>query len=397
VPDATIELDISTPWEPPDEPAPAPGRAVRRRLAGMVAVLVAAGSVLPAGNASAGLAPLYTADSQILTLDAAGGRLIVTRFRTAGRPPVMQGLDARDGAVLWERPMQADENLVTLTDDVALLQVERGYDDGVYTARLVALDARDGAVRWERDRTRIAGLAAGRVLVEDLAWPEEDRGFDEAYGDPEDPDVALPSLPHHERYVALEAETGRPVWSAESPPGTVASLSYGSYPVVTELTELAADGVLRVRDVATGAVAATHRLDWSGAVARHTAGVAGQEMVWRAGGQAAEVYDRASGRRLWQWTGLEPAFDGPTPCPPGRYCIFDEDGTEVLDAATGAAVWHAPGYTLLYAVTDRRLVLLRQHGDRTKPYDFAGTTSGGRPATPTPSSAASTRTTAAFW
>ncbi|WP_432836471.1 PQQ-binding-like beta-propeller repeat protein [Dactylosporangium sp. CA-092794] len=362
MPDAMIELDISTPWEPGRAAGVPVGRRGRRRVAGVAGMLAVAVLVLGASAAGRGLAPVYHADFQVLTLDGAGGRFFMTRYPMGGGGrQVLEAVAAGDGRLLWRRDLGGGESFAAVTDRVVLLQShegDEGGDDG--GGGLIALDAASGAERWERARARFAGLAGGRVLVEDRAWPREEVGFDPAYGDPEDPSVALPMLPHHERYLALEQPTGGVAWSVETPPGTLPSLDVRDYPEVLGLTDLDADGVLRVRDPVTGALRATYRLDARGPVARHQDGVPGQEVVFPAGGRGADVYDRASGRRLWHWDGPDAAYNGPYPCLGDRYCVFDGAGTAVLDAATGAPVRRIDRYAGLLDGAGERMVLYAQ-------------------------------------
>ncbi|MFG2039133.1 PQQ-binding-like beta-propeller repeat protein [Dactylosporangium sp. NPDC048998] len=349
--DAMIELDVSTPWEPP-----APDRRGRRRWFALAAVLVVAGSLHSAAAARHGLAPLYQADPNVLTIDAAADRLYLVRQDAGGEAAqAIEAVAPRDGRVLWRRPMEHSESLF-VAEGVVLVQDQGAGTGGGYTGRLVAIDGASGTVRWERPLSRRAGMIepggpagvggpGGRlVLVRDLAWPDEPQGFDTSYG-PDDLSVALPLLPHHERYLALELDTGRVVWSVETSPGSVSSLDPTGFSDVTGLSVLDASGVLRVHDLRTGAVAATYRLDWSGAVALHRDGVPGQELVYRAGGRGVDVYDRASGRLLWRWPG-DPAtgYHGLYPCLQGRYCVSGTDGTDVLNPATGARLWRAERY-----------------------------------------------------
>ncbi|MER7002619.1 PQQ-binding-like beta-propeller repeat protein [Dactylosporangium sp. NPDC000555] len=366
MPESIIELDISTAWEP--EPRPA-GRWRRRRWRRLrwgwgALVLAVVVSLLPASAAPRDLAALYSTKFQVMSFAAAGGRFVVARYPAAGGQPVLEALDARLGTVLWRRTTEADEFFVELTERIALLQFSQVDENGAYAGRLVALDAATGVPLWERPRARIAGVAGGRVLAADLAWPDESQGFDPAYGgDPEEPSVAQAELPHHERYVALEPETGAEVWRAESPPGTVPSLDTSGHPRVLRLSDLDAAGVLRVRDPATGVVTSTYRLDWSGPVAGHQAGAPGHEVVRRAGGTGADVYDRASGRLLWHGP------DGPYPCFGNGYCVAGEDGIDVLDAATGARLWHAEGYSSILGGVPGRLLLYRHTADESRPDD----------------------------
>ncbi|WP_433614287.1 PQQ-binding-like beta-propeller repeat protein [Dactylosporangium sp. CA-139114] len=370
--DAIIELDISAPWEPPQRPGPAVARRRRRwrrAVLGMLVLGVAA--VLPGGaDHRPGLEPLWTAGFQVLALDAAGGRILVHRYRT-GADPVAEALDARTGRLLWRRESAAAESYVALTGRTAIVQVERADTGGALQGWVDGLDAATGALRWRRERARFAGLAGDVVVVQELAWTGEDDRFDTSYGNPDDPAVALPRVPHHERYLGLDERTGTARWTAELAPGTESGLDYEPYPLLRGLRELDRDGALRVRDPVGGAVTGSFRLDVAGVVSRHQAGLPGQELVLPAGRGGTEVFDLASGRRLWTWAGESPAWNGPVPCLRAHYCVFGEGGTEVLDPATGAVLWRVPDYSALLQDTGDRLVMFRATAERFKPDDVA--------------------------
>ncbi|WP_432987125.1 PQQ-binding-like beta-propeller repeat protein [Dactylosporangium sp. CA-233914] len=380
VPEAVIELDISTPWEPPDAPRsrPARGRPGRRLAAGLAVLAVAA--LLPAAAAGPHrLAPAYSSNFQVLAVNAGGGRFIVSRYSGATKPTLV-ALDARDGRTLWQRPVEPDENLAAVDEQGPLVQVERADENGVQAGLIRALDAETGAVRWERTQVRMVGLTpAGLVLVWQLPGPGEPApgGFDTSYGSPDDPQTALPLLPHRERYAALDRRTGAVVWSVEVPPGTVPAIFMVDHPRILGFSELDEHGVLRVRDPGSGAVTGTYQLQRSGVVARHQAGVPGQVVVWPPGKQGVDVFDLASGRRLWHWAGEAPAWNGPVPCLRVRYCIFGASGTDVLDAATGARLWRASGYSALMSDSGDRLLMYRQVANEFHPDDIAAFDSRG--------------------
>ncbi|MER7282339.1 PQQ-binding-like beta-propeller repeat protein [Dactylosporangium sp. NPDC000244] len=378
MPDAIIELDLSVPWEPPERPGPAVARrrrGWRRALLGVVVLGIAA--VLPGGaDHRPGLEPLWTAEFQVLAFDTAGGRILVHRYRTAGADPLIEALDARTGRVLWQRAGAADESYVAFTGRSAIAQVERADTGGAFQGWVAGFDAATGAQRWQRERARFAGLAGDIVVVQELAWPGEEDKFDTSYGNPDDPAVALPRVPHHERYLGLDERTGTPRWTAELAPGTESWLDYAPYPRLRGLRELDRDGALRVRDPAGGDVTGRFRLDFAGVVSRHQAGLPGQELVLPAGRGGTQVFDLASGRRLWTWAGESPAWNGPVPCLRVHYCVFGDGGTDVLDAATGAVLWRAPGYSALLGDTGDRLVMFRPAAALDQPDDVAAFPAG---------------------
>ncbi|MEU7873828.1 PQQ-binding-like beta-propeller repeat protein [Dactylosporangium sp. NPDC049140] len=369
MPDAIIELDVSAPWEPPERPGAAVARRRRSRWRGLAgAAVLGLVAVLPGGaDLRPGLDPLYSADFQVLALDAAGGRIIVYRYQSAGADPLTEALDARTGALLWRRPGEADESYAAFTDRAAFVQVERADADGAYTGHVSAYDAGTGRDLWRRDMVRFTGLAGGLLVVQEQAWPDEDDGFDDSYGNPDDSSVALPRLPHHERYLGLDQLTGALRWTAELAPGTESGFDTSGYPGLDGLRELDRDGTLRIRDLRTGEVTGRYHLDFSGAISRHQAGLPGQEVVLAAGRNGSDVFDLASGRRLWRWSGEAPAWNGPVPCLRVHYCVFGDSGTDVLDAATGAVLWRARGYTALLSDTGDRLLMYRQISDEYHP------------------------------
>ncbi|WP_433216832.1 PQQ-binding-like beta-propeller repeat protein [Dactylosporangium sp. CS-047395] len=369
MPDAIIELDVSVPWEPPERPGGGGARRAGVRRLGLVVVVLV--GVLLAGGSDwrPGLEPLWTAEFQVLAIDAAGGRLIVHRYQRAGADPVTEALDARSGAVLWRRPGVANESFAALTDRVGLVQREQSDEHGRYTGRTFALDARTGEELWHRELVTFAGMAGDVVVVSEHAWPDEVDEFDDSYGDPQDPGLALPPRGHHERYLGLDQLSGEVLWSVELAPGTLAGFGLAQYPYLSAFTELGADGVVRVRDLRTGAVSGRYQLDFSAVLSRHSPGVAGQEVVLPAGRGGAEVFDLASGKRLWRWAGESPAWNVPVPCLRVHYCVFGESGTEVLDAATGVVLWRARGYSAVLGDTGDRLLMYRQLSDEYHPDD----------------------------
>ena len=379
MPDAVIELDLYEPWDPP---APPVKIGDGRRRWPLAAVLLAAVPLLAGAAGRVDLDPTLAPDFQVMSLDEAGGRLYVTRpeVTVTGGGALLQALDPRDATPLWSRTLRQSEHIVDVTADLVLLQVEDVSSGDDYELQLLAIDAATGDERWRRGLASLVGRAGPDLLiVQDTSirdeYPDEVIDADRSVGDPENPTVNIPVLPHHERYLALRRD-GQVAWRLEIPPGTLIDVETARYPELSGLTELDPSGTLRVRDVRTGAVTATHRLDLSSTaaarpVARYQAGVGGQQILYPAGGSDAEVYDRATGRLLWHWAGGMVVYASPFSCDGVRYCLFDGNGMAVLDAATGEPLWRAERYVGRLDARPGRLVLTTESADPTKPVDIA--------------------------
>jgi len=334
VPDVMIELDLSTPWEPQELAKPR-----RRRWLAVVVVAVLTAGLLVSAGPRPPTGPVFTLDFQVLSIGAAGGRVIATRYRPAGVGAELEAVRLRDGAPLWSRVIDLTQHLTYVTDRVVVLMTESDDQNGPANT-LTAIDAATGAIRWERHAVRLVGSTADRILVEDVTGVLEEFSYTEF----DNPAVNQPAEQRDKRFLGLDQATGTAAWELRVPKGTITSVSWtGGDGELTAFKELTPTGLLRERDLRTGAVTATHQLDWSGPVANYTTG-ADQVVIYRAGERGADVYNRTTGRPLWHWPGDGQRWDMLYACLPDRYCTSDGTGLTTLDARTGRPAWHIDRY-----------------------------------------------------
>ncbi|GAA0722671.1 PQQ-binding-like beta-propeller repeat protein [Dactylosporangium roseum] len=383
MPDAIIELDLSTPWEPPDPPPSPRRRAYRRWLAFAVVGLVAAG-VLGAAAPGRDTGPVLSVDQPVLSIGLSARRIIVSRYEQAA--PVVEALDVRDGGRLWSRPVSRGQHVGFVTEHVVALLTESGDENGT-TQTLTALDAATGERLWERSRIQVAGRTPGRFLVEDMTGVTRDDRVMTITDDAQDAPVNAPAEQYEQRYRALDERTGAEIWSFDVPEGSVTSFDWESgYWAIKGISELSPAGVLRFRDVTTGAVTVTHRLDWSGTISGFAVGTAlpgiagtagGQVLLYAAGERGADVHDLRTGRRLWHWEAKDSrTYHGLFPCAGDLYCVWDSNGTDALDAHTGQPVWHVDRYNIVLQRGNGTLLLGRW--DEKGPFSSIAATVDGR-------------------
>ena len=160
----------------------------------------------------------------------------------------------------------------------------------------------------------------------------------------------------------LDERTGRTLWRVDVPAGSLADFTWrqGDPYRLQSFTELSPSGLLQVRGIGSGAVLERHQLDWSGTISTYSdedAGASGpgQVVVYTAGQVGAEVFDRATGARLWGWTGA--LHSGLFRCSPGRFCSTGESGIDSIDAGTGRVVWHLDGFNSVEWLDEHTVVL----------------------------------------
>ncbi|MGI5240238.1 PQQ-binding-like beta-propeller repeat protein [Dactylosporangium sp. CA-139066] len=362
MPDAIIELDLSTPWEPPG-PSPSRPRRVHQRWFALVAVALLTAGVLVADVPSRGFGPVFTVDGPVLSLNAAEGRIVLSRSSGAGQQ--IEALSLRDGRPLWSVPSEGNHNqyLAIMTDRVIGLVTEPGISD--QSSTFTVLDVTTGEQLWQRKQVGGFGQAGGRIIVEDLTGVVD--GPTGVFNGAEDGAVNPPAEQRDQRFLALDERTGATVWQVDAPKGSLIAFSWSAPFSLARMTELSPTGLLQIRDLDTGAVIAAHQLDWSGTLSSYrtgtsfsdTVGAAGEQVViFKAGDRGADVYDRGSGRLLWHWQGRM-LFDGPLACAQELYCVQDQDGMYTVDARTGRTVWRVAGYNTILRVESGVIALTR--------------------------------------
>ncbi|MFC4038825.1 PQQ-binding-like beta-propeller repeat protein [Dactylosporangium siamense] len=356
--DSVIELDLSVPWEPPEPPAPR--RRLQARWVAAAAVLAVTLGVLVAGGPLPDGGRLYTVQVQVLEAQLAGGRLIIARYQPTAPGPMIEARRASDGALLWEHSTDLQQTAVA-GPDVVLLLTESSTGDGVSNG-LVVLDAATGKELWSRPRIGFQGTNAAVVVVEEVrsttptiitGLPDQDPGVNYARTTPE------------RRFLGLAARTGTVVWDVTIPEGRDVDLGWAS-PYQSRLVsfdELSPTGQLTRRDARTGAVTETRQLDWSGRSAMLGSGwldgsgrVRDRLVVYPAGERGADVYDLATGGKLFRWAG-DGGGTSLFRCTERIFCANDGTGLTAVDITTGKPRWHLDGPGMVAGFAGERLLV----------------------------------------
>jgi outer membrane protein assembly factor BamB len=369
VTEAVIDLDPSSPWEPP---AP---RVRRARWVAVAAVLAVTLGMLGAGGRRPGADLLYTVDSQVLQALTAGGRLYLARYQDSAPGPMIEARRLSDGRLLWEHPGEVDQQLVTAGDGVVVLLGEARPDGRVSTA-LTVLDAATGTELWSRSRVTYNGTAAGVVIVEE----ERDGPGQVTVVADRSPDVNLFDGLADQRFLGLSDRTGSAAWDITVPAGTAVSFNRtndaaGRLVRLTRFDVLDTAGQLTRRDTTTGKVIETSQLDRSGTVSamygRWINGTADQVVVYPPDGHSDPmVFDTRTGRPLFPW----PVEPGPAlfRCTQTLFCATTEDGMQAVDSVTGERRWYLAGRDTVIASIDERLVVgSYREGSTVEPEDIA--------------------------
>ncbi|MEV0127149.1 PQQ-binding-like beta-propeller repeat protein [Dactylosporangium sp. NPDC050688] len=377
--ETVIELDLSSPWEPPDPPRGRPGPARRLRWVAVCAVV----AVVAAGPSASGVAPstgpLYRIDHQVRSIVVAGGMLFVGRYQQGVSDPRIEGRRRSDGTVLWSVPVDLQHHYVASSAG-ALILVRHGESNRGFSSTLIALDPATGRQLWTRPQAALVGTRDDLVVVEDLPDQDEAVGSAEAEApDATDPETNHAGWPLQRQLFALDAHSGAEVWRLTTPPGSALDFAWdGRYPTgrVTALDQLDPSGLVTRRDVRTGAVVATRQLDWSGTPAMLSTGpvwptgpannpannpaggpgrTPGRAVVYPDGQRGGIVFDLADGRALFRTDAA--MFDGLYQCTPTLFCTSTGAGIAARDGTTGRSVWRLGGYTEVVAVKGDRLVV----------------------------------------
>ncbi|MFG2037002.1 PQQ-binding-like beta-propeller repeat protein [Dactylosporangium sp. NPDC048998] len=359
-----IDLGHAEPWAPPDTPRR--GRGPRRRsgaAARLAALLLVAALAagLPAADAGPAGGPVLYIEAGVHNAVLGGGRLFVTRYTGEG-PHRLDAHDTAGGGALWSTELEDGQQLAFADAGVVVLTGEYG-DHAPALSTVVVRDARTGAELWRRGGAVVDGTAGGRLLLLDVSGYRSRKDPEPAPGAGPDP------LPADYRIFAVDPRTGAVVWTLTVPPGSQASFGrdhrdpYG----LSSLSVLDPDGTLRVYDPASGAVARTYRIEPSGAVGSFELGDKGPGSLLPPGARAGQVavssgnepgddvFDLATGRRLWHLDSQP--YAGLIGCAPGRWCTDDGHWLTAHDAGTGEQVWRVETYHMTFGGAGNDLVL----------------------------------------
>lgn len=360
VAETVIELDVSVPWVPPEPPEiPEPRRRLRARWVALATVLAVTLGVLVAGGPRSDAGLLYTIDFQVLRAQASGGRLFVARYQLTGPGPMIEARRASDGHLLWERPAEIQQQLMVAGPDVVVLMSEERSDRGD-SSTLVVLDAATGQELWSRSGVRLSGNHSGVLVVEEPTDVPDNIIFDVG----EEAGVNRAGPQPRRRFFGLSQRTGATVWEVTVPAGSAVDFSWWN-PYQSSLNRfdvLTGAGQLIRRDAGTGAVTATHQLDWSGTSAGFSAGrFDGSDhpddriVLYPVGQPGAVVYDLGTGRMLFRWAGERHQFL--FRCTDRLFCSTGDDGLDAVDDTTGAHRWHVDGHHTVLGSAGARLVV----------------------------------------
>ncbi|GAB3872890.1 hypothetical protein [Dactylosporangium cerinum] len=316
MPEPVIELDLSSPWEPP-EPPPVLRFRLRTRWVAACAVLAVAAGVLAASGAKPRTGPLYSVDEHVVGVTVAKDMLFVNRHRLPGGDPTIEGRRRSDGKVLWSITTDQEQQYA-MVSATALILIRHFRGDRGYTTTLTAVDQATGRQLWTRPRTSVLGTRGGLVVAEEMTDPGRITTI--AMGESPDLTVNQAADGPARHILVLDERSGAPVWELTAPPGVVFEFTWdGRYPVgqVTGVDQLDPSGLVSSRDIRSGVVVATHQLDWSGIPAAFRTGPDWYAAPGRGAARAVVHPDGQPGGIVFDLAGGRPC-SAPTPrCSPG--------------------------------------------------------------------------------
>jgi outer membrane protein assembly factor BamB len=277
------------------------------------------------------------------TMRVAGSMLFAA---TTSDGPNVAGYRLADGVRLWSTPLprsavDAQVDSIDVVDGAVLVDVAGPHSAG----QTIALDAATGRQLWRSDLPQTGGfpLSIGSTVV--LAAHLDRPGgtpVSAVFAGPSD--VLRPLLLH-----AVDARSGRPVWTYQVPAGWQTILPYtasGADPA-SVFVVIAPNGHATAVDLATGTVRASATVDAStinqSSFGRIT-GVYGDQLLLATGSQDAHalaVY-RVDTLGL-QWTATLPAGAGFASRCGTWLCVGDDQATQGFARDTGVPAWNVSG------------------------------------------------------
>jgi PQQ-like domain len=341
-----IELDLSAPWEPPEQPRS------RRPLQAAFAVIVVLAAVLALFRPAPPAVPLGTA----FALDGSGfvdmrndGHTLYVLRQVDINTSLVDAYRLSDGRPVWSQRRSRINTMIDINRGMLLLHMPEPGSLSEDASVILALDVRDGHEVWRRSDfapSFYSAISSAGVLVADPYVP----GSADDQTEPERRSRTL---------VGLDIRTGATAWSLVTPPGTIRSYisqrdESGGYSY--NISELDPDGTLRVMDAGTGGVRRTVHLHDAGPVAGFD--IAGNLLTTFQSGpngpQGVTVFDLVTGDKLWG----EPPARQTVPmtwCGP-VLCSDDGTGTTVVDPRTGRTLWRTEPTFHAWSLDDAHMV-----------------------------------------
>jgi outer membrane protein assembly factor BamB len=350
-----IELDVSTPWEPPEPPLRR-HHALRWLAVGLLlaALLVVVGGARPAPS----LDPVATIEADGITdFRVTGDRLFVLRQISFNRVD-LEAYRLHDGTRLWRTPLDSPADFVDVAADRVVLNGSPGGRDQATV--LTAIDAVTGAEAWRRPGYAPAVfhlVGGGGTVVTDPTIPTPDE-------QPTGPAGRVRQL------IGLDIRTGAARWTLTTPRGTLRSFLYLDSVLGRDDTlnveadsvrfavgELAPDGTLTVHSAADGSVTRTAKIDMPARV--DSFDVFGDRLITYEAGEdivpTGAVFDLRTGHRLWALPSSQES--GPVwGCRP-LLCSGTESSIAVLDPDTGRVRWQLDQWVSVQAFGGHMLAM----------------------------------------
>lgn len=345
--DAVIDLDL-LPAEPPTPAALAPRNRRFLLVAGVcvATLLLLAGAAQPRIRAAAPALRLLLAEEA--TYQIAGDTCYVAEPQPEGARITAYPLAG--GRPRWSVRLEAMPGGLTMSVLGDVVLVGALLSEPLVSAHVTALDRGTGAVRWHS-----------------TLWPDQldpDRGV-VVLDNPVQVD-RIDAMPDGD-VVAMVAATGQPRWTYHWAAGCQISVPEPTPDDRAALAVLCGDGTLTAVDLVTGKVRATVHdafrvpsgdLDFGIRIAALPDAI-------------TVIYPGASGSILAsfdprdlteRWRAPVPALYPPSSC--GAWlCLFNSDGTSVVDPRTGQVVWHLPRGGYVAGFTARYLVVVDATAD----------------------------------
>jgi hypothetical protein len=325
-----IELDIATPWEPPD---PASAEAAMPAWVTLAAALMVFLGTIAAGAPAHSVAPFVSVET--------GAREI--RFGTDvgyllnhlnGQRAELSGYRLSDGVRIWQTSLTGWVSQWLVDGERVALTRQRSGEISSGQATTEVYDGATGLTKWSRTGVTLVAVNRDAVVVRERV----------------DGRVLGTRAPARQ-LLALAWDSGDVRWEWFTHDGTIWASEAGPTGPAGQrrMVELDADGGVRAIDLLTGQPSPTVQIDPPGTANLVVAGDG--VLVVRDGspGDGLRGYDLATGRLLWSLN--HRSFLAPC----GKYLCGETGAVPTVLDTTGQVRWRAANEARFMVVGDRLL------------------------------------------